>query len=102
MSRISIMAGAALGAAAIAPRGAAPAADVASTDTGLSEVVVTATHTGDTDLQKTPIAIDVVGGADLTKDNLRTLPDLTDAVPSLQITHQAQNPEAYLRGVGGT
>ena len=101
MSRISLMAGAAVAAVALAPVGAAQAAEVASTDTGLAEVVVTATHTGDTDLQKTPIAIDVVGGEDLTKDNLRTLTDLTNAVPSLQITRQAQNPEVYLRGVGG-
>jgi len=93
MTRVSVMAVGLLAAAALAPSVAVRAAEVASTDTGLAEVVVTATHTGDTDLQKTPIAIDVVGGADLTKDNLRNLTDLTEAVPSLQITNQAQNPE---------
>jgi iron complex outermembrane receptor protein len=86
---------------ALAPAWADQAATTANTDTALTEVVVTATHTGTTDLEKTPIPIDVVGGGELTQDNLRTLTDLPDAVPSLQITHQAQNPEVYIRGVGG-
>jgi iron complex outermembrane receptor protein len=95
------MAGAALTVVALAPAWADQSASTAGSDTQLSEVIVSATHTGDTDVQKTPIPIDVVGGAQLTEDNLRTLTDLPDAVPSLQITHQAQNPEVYLRGVGG-
>ena len=73
----------------------------ASNNKSIGDVVITASHTGATNLEKTPISVDVVSGADLTKENLRTLTDLTDAVPSLQITHQAQNPEVYLRGVGG-
>lgn len=98
--KIQLMTGAALAVLALAPAWAANAQE-SSKDKSIGDVVITATHTGATNLQKTPISVDVVSGSDLTKSNLRTLTDLAAAVPSLQITHQAQNPEVYLRGVGG-
>lgn len=100
MRRIQLLAGAALAVIAAAPAYAADTSATAKSNT-IDEVVVTATHVGLTNLQKTPIPINVVSGADLTKDNLRTLKDLTSAVPSLQITQVTQNPEVYIRGVGG-
>ena len=100
MRRYQFMAGSALAVLAFAPAVAARA-QTAPNANAIGEVVVTATHTGATNLQKTPIVVDVVSGGDLKKDNFETIKDLTQAVPSLVISQSNSNPQIYIRGIGG-
>ena len=57
-SKFNMLAGTGLAILALAPATAA----FAQSDAGVGEVVVTATKTGVTNLQKTPLSISVVGG----------------------------------------
>jgi len=98
--KLNLMSGAALAVLALAPACAARAQDASGGKT-IGDVVITATHTGATNLQKTPISVDVVTGSDLTKDQLTSFKDLNQAVPSLQVKQDYQNPTVYIRGVGG-
>jgi len=94
-----LMSGAALAVLALAPGWAAHAQDSKSK---VEDVVITATHTGLTNLQKTPISVDVVSGNDLTKENIRTFKDLMQIVPSLSVAQNDQGTNYYIRGVGGS
>lgn len=96
--KYQMMTGAALTVLAIAPVAAHAQAAGAGQ---ISEVVVTATHTGATNIQKTPIVVDVVSGSDLKKDDIENPHDLTQVVPSLVFTTTAINAQVYIRGVGG-
>jgi outer membrane receptor for ferrienterochelin and colicin len=66
--KLNLMSGAALAVLALAPACAAHAQDASGGKT-IGDVVITATHTGATNLQKTPISVDVVTGSDLTADS---------------------------------
>ncbi len=92
-----MLAGVSLAVLAFAPPLAARAAD----SNTIGEVVVTATKTGATSLQKTPIAISVVGDQTLTTDHAVTLKDLPSEVTALKITNANANVVVYIRGVGG-
>jgi iron complex outermembrane receptor protein len=92
--KFKMMTGTALAVLAFAPGLAARAAD-----NGIAEVVVTATKMGETNLQKTPIPVDVVTSATLTSDNIENLKDLQQEVPSMTIQH-GLNDVVTLRGVG--
>ena len=94
-----MMTGAALTVLAIAPAVTAHAQAAGANQIG--EVVVTATHTGATNIQKTPIVVDVVSGSDLKKDDIENPHDLASVVPSLVFTTTAINAQVYIRGVGG-
>ena len=98
--KFQMMTGAALSVLALAPAVTAHA-QAGAGGNAIGEVVVTATHTGATNLQKTPIVVDVVSGGDLKKDNFETIKDLTQAVPSLVISQSNSNPQIYIRGIGG-
>jgi len=100
-SKYHMLAGTALTVLAFAPALAARAQSAPDNSGAINEVVVTATHTGATNLQKTAIAVDVVSGADLVKENLKNVKDLAQTVPSLTLTMDNVNPEIYIRGVGG-
>ncbi len=83
---------------------AAPAADAADADAdGLQTIVVTAQKRSE-NLQTTPIAISVLGGADLQNRHVQSLVDLGDgAIPSLRIAPFFSRPGALIvnvRGVG--
>ncbi len=67
----------------------------------LGEVVVTATKTGATNLQKTPLSVDVISGSDLKKEGIETFRDRQASVPSVKFFVQGTNPRIYIRGVGG-
>jgi iron complex outermembrane receptor protein len=95
-----MLSGAALTALAFAPALAAHA-QTAPSSNAIQEVVVTATKTGATNLQKTAIAVDVVSGQDLSRDNIKNIKDLSQAAPSLVVTQNNVNPQFYIRGVGG-
>lgn len=94
--KFNMLAGTALTVLALAPAMAARAAD-----NGISDVVVTATKTGATNLQKTPLSVDVVSGSDLKKEGIETFRDLQASVPSVKFFVQGTNPRIYIRGVGG-
>jgi iron complex outermembrane receptor protein len=96
-----MMSGAALAVLALAPALAAHAQTAPANDKAVQEVVVTATKTGATNLQKTPISISVVGGNTLVQDQIKNARDLVTEVASLKYTVNNVSPQIYIRGVGG-
>jgi len=98
--RINLLSGVALTVLALAPAMAAHA-QAASASNNLGDVVVTATKTGATNLQKTPLSVDVISGGDLKKEGIETFRDLQASVPSVKFFVQGTNPRIYIRGVGG-
>jgi iron complex outermembrane receptor protein len=86
-----------------APVEAAPAAaDTAPPETtGLQDIVVTATKR-ETNLQKTPISISVLGSEQLKQRHVQSLIDLADgAVPSLRIATFEARQSALTIGIRG-
>jgi Outer membrane receptor proteins, mostly Fe transport len=71
---------------------------------GLSEIIVTATRTGETRLQETPIAVTSISGAELATRNIENLQDVAQYVPSLSIGNRAGSGSSFgavsLRGMG--
>jgi iron complex outermembrane recepter protein len=65
----------------------------------LGEVVVTAEKRSE-NLQKTPAAVTVVTGDDLTNDRITNARDLEEIAPSANFSIERQNMIAYIRGVG--
>ena len=96
------------GAAAASADAAAPAgttevatADATATDGGIQDVVVTATRR-ETNLQKTPIAISVIGQETIRDRHVQSLLDLADgAVPSLRIATFESRQSALTVGIRG-
>jgi iron complex outermembrane receptor protein len=68
--------------------------------TTLSEVIVTATRTGETNVQKTPIAISAFSGNQLKTNGVDNLRDLTTQLPNLQLSELAGQVNLYIRGIG--
>ena len=95
--KFNMLAGTALTVLAFAP---GLAAHAQSSNT-LSDVVVTATKTGATNLQKTPLSVDVLGSADLKKEGVESFRDLQMELPSVKLLTNGTNPRVYIRGVGG-
>ncbi|PKB24882.1 iron complex outermembrane receptor protein [Novosphingobium kunmingense] len=82
--------------AAPAEAGAPP-----QSDAGLTEIVVTATKR-ETNLQRTPISISVMGADELKKRNVQSLMDLADgSVPSLRISTFEARQSALTIGIRG-
>jgi len=83
---------------------AAPAADVAAADAqtgGLGEIVVTATKR-ETNLQKTPISMNVVTADIIKERHVQSLLDLADgAVPSLRVATFEARQTALTIGIRG-
>ncbi len=98
--KFHLMSGAALAAMALAPALAAHAQS-ALADKTIADVVVTATKTGATNLQKTPVVVNALAGSDLVKDNIKGLKELAYLVPALKISTSGVNAQIYIRGVGG-
>jgi iron complex outermembrane receptor protein len=102
-SRMSLFVGGAflaLATAAVAPSAMAQAPAPAPA-TGISEVIVTATKSA-TNLQKTPIAISVIGGADMETRHVESLGNLMDgAVPSLRVATFEARQSALTVGIRG-
>ena len=79
---------------------AAEAAGEAPTD-GLTDIVVTATKR-ETNLQKTPISISVMGTDDIKKRHVQSLFDLADgAIPSLRVAPFEARQNALTIGIRG-
>jgi iron complex outermembrane receptor protein len=67
---------------------------------GLEEVLVTATKTGETELQSTPLAISAFTAAQLDARGVGNVKGLVDYTPGLQISDVNGYAQLYLRGVG--
>jgi iron complex outermembrane recepter protein len=76
----------------------APSAD--GPDTGLSEVVVTATKVGATSLQKTPLAIAAFTADQLNESLALNVKDIALYTPNLQVSQVATNAVIAIRGIG--
>ena len=85
------------------PTGATPssATTTAADDTGLGDIVVTATKR-ETNLQRTPIAINVVSTQAIADRHIQSLYDLADgAVPSLRVATFEARQSALTIGIRG-
>jgi iron complex outermembrane receptor protein len=71
-----------------------------SSATTIGEVIVTATRLGATNLQKTPIAVSALSGAQLATSVILSTHDLGKYTPSVQIAQNNGFAEIYIRGVG--
>src|ERR1700733_6218285 len=65
----------------------------------IQEIIVTATKTGDTALEKTPATVNVVSGAELTDLNIKDSQSLAAAVPGLTADLGSSNPRLVIRGI---
>ncbi len=97
MNKFHMLASVGLAVLAFAP----PMAAQAQNNNTIGDVVVTATKTGATNLQKTAISVSVIGGDVLDKSKVVTLRDLPSAVASLKISNNGSNVVPYIRGIGG-
>jgi iron complex outermembrane recepter protein len=66
----------------------------------LEEVIVTATKTGSSNLQDTPIAITAFTAATLERTGLTDVRDLAGATPGLAIAENTGLSQVYIRGIG--
>ncbi len=84
----------------IAGLGASPALAQSSEVGMLEDIVVTATKTGATRLQDTPMAISAFDGAAIERSGIRDMRDLVNLAPSMTITENSSFAQIYIRGVG--
>jgi iron complex outermembrane receptor protein len=77
---------------------AAPAAEEARDQ--LEDIVVTATKTGETKLQRTPVAVSVVSGDRLSASGIVNVKDLVQVAPSVNVAQFTASPVIYIRGIG--
>jgi len=66
----------------------------------LEEVLVTATKTGATDLQNTPITITAISGGSLHSSNISNLKDLVLLAPGISVSQNTGWGQLYIRGIG--
>ena len=88
---------------ALAWSSAAVAQEAPSQDGGhnaLEDIVVTATKTGETNLQNTPLAITAVTADMIERSGLHDIRDLANNTPGLLITSNGSFAQVYIRGVG--
>ncbi len=88
----------------IAMASGAHAQEQAAPAAGLEEIIVTATRSGETNLQSTPIAVTSISGKDLATRNVDTLQNVSSYVPSLSIGNRPGFGSSFgaisLRGMG--
>jgi iron complex outermembrane recepter protein len=85
-----------------APTSDTPAAQAAAPDpdVALSEIVVTATRTGETAVQRTPLAINAFTAQQLDDSGVGNVTDLVAQTPNLNVAQTAANAQIYIRGIG--
>jgi iron complex outermembrane recepter protein len=66
----------------------------------LQEITVTATKTGATSLQSTPLAITAFTAQDLSQHAIDNVSGITDNTPGLQLTDLSGYSQLFIRGVG--
>jgi iron complex outermembrane receptor protein len=67
---------------------------------GLQEIIVTATKTGETQAQKTPIALSVYSTDQLNNSVANNIKDLVALTPSLNVSQTTASAEIFIRGIG--
>jgi iron complex outermembrane receptor protein len=67
---------------------------------GIPDIVVTATKTGETRLQRTPVAITVLSGDSLSSRNAVNVKDLVALTPNMTVSQTTSNAQIYIRGIG--
>jgi iron complex outermembrane recepter protein len=67
----------------------------------LEEIVVTAERRS-ADIQKTPIAIDVVSGDELSDRGISSGDQIADLVPGIKIMHERGGTSVFVRGIGNS
>jgi iron complex outermembrane receptor protein len=72
---------------------------VDANDGQLVEIVVTAQRRSE-NLQNVPISTQVISGQTLTNQNLNSLVDLSETVPSVHVNTGASSGDMYIRGIG--
>jgi len=84
-----------------APTAPAPApAPATDENDGLGDIVVTATKTGATKLQDTPLAVTAFGTAALDRTGIKDIRDLASLTPNLLVTQNSSFSQVYIRGIG--
>jgi iron complex outermembrane receptor protein len=73
--------------------------DTSAQGIGLEEIVITAERRPEV-LQQTPIAVSVISGKDLAERGVKTIDDLGNVSPSLNIQNQQSLSYVNIRGVG--
>lgn len=71
-------------------------------DGGIQDIVVTATRTGETALQKTPLAVTVFSAADLSGSQVNNVKDLVALTPGLNVSQVTASAQIYIRGIGSS
>jgi iron complex outermembrane recepter protein len=71
-----------------------------SASEGLAEVVVTATKTGETNLQSTPLPITAFTAEDLAAHSIRDIQGIALNTPGLQLSDLSGYSQLFIRGVG--
>lgn len=66
----------------------------------LEEIIVTATKTGATALQSTPLAITAFSSEQLSSRGIADVSDLAGYTPGLQVTDNTGYAQLYIRGIG--
>jgi iron complex outermembrane receptor protein len=67
---------------------------------GLGDIIVTATKTGATALQRTPIAISAFDGAELLRSKIDDVKGLLQVTPNVSVPQNNAFAQIYIRGVG--
>jgi iron complex outermembrane receptor protein len=98
-ARIAVRALLAAGTLAAAAANAEPAAPAAA-DVGLEEVVVTATKTGATNLQDTPIAIQAFSADQLDARGIQNLAGVVPLTTGVQMSDLSGYSQIFIRGIG--
>jgi iron complex outermembrane receptor protein len=89
---------AAISASVGAPPARAADSDTAGNDSQLTEIVVSAQRRTE-NLQSVPISAQVIGGAQLTEQNLNSLVDVSQTMPAVHVSNGAASGDMYIRGI---
>jgi iron complex outermembrane receptor protein len=79
---------------------AQPAVSSAQADAANDDIVVTASRTGATRLQDTPLAVTAFDSRTLDVTGIKDVRDLASLTPNLLVTQNASFSQVYIRGIG--
>jgi iron complex outermembrane receptor protein len=78
----------------------APPGPAAVRDDAIPDIVITATRTGETAAQRTPIAISVLSGDRLGLSGATDVRSLVAITPNLNVSQTTASAQIYIRGIG--
>lgn len=64
------------------------------------DIIVTASRTGETRLQDTPLAVTAFNAATLERTGIKDVRDIASLTPNLQVTQNGAFSQIYIRGIG--